>query len=156
MHASQSDLSMPRGFVLAGAALILFTLLVTAVSGLTDVGTVRLSPVTATESKDLTFEIRADGAVHVREPARPAVLHIVPARGNEGFVKVALQTFIRDRDAVGIKSELNLRLMRQGDGRLWLEDLATNRRLTLDAFGSGNAKVFAKFFDAKVSVVQKP
>jgi hypothetical protein len=32
-----------------------------------------------------------------------------------------------------------------------LEDLATHRRLTLDAFGSGNAKVFAKFLDVMTS-----
>jgi putative photosynthetic complex assembly protein len=156
MSTSAAEVSMPRGFVLGGAGLILFAVLLTAIAGWTDVGTVRLAPVTATESKDLTFEIRADGAVHVRELARPTVTHIVPARGNEGFVKVALQTFIRDRDAVGIKSDLNVRLMRQVDGRMWLEDLATHRRLTLDAFGSGNAKVFAKFFDAKVSDIQKP
>jgi putative photosynthetic complex assembly protein len=149
MSTTPADHLMPRGFVQGGAALIIFALLVTAASSWTEVGTVRLAPVTATESKDLTFELRADGAVHVHDVARSGMMHVVPARGNEGFVKVALQTFIRDRDAAGIKSDLTVRLMRQDDGRMWLEDLTTQRRLTLDAFGSGNAKVFARFFDGK-------
>jgi putative photosynthetic complex assembly protein len=88
-------------------------------------------------------------------------LHVVPATGNEGFVKVALQTFVRDRTAANITADQPFRLMRHYDKdggamRLWLEDLATHRRLTLDAFGSGNAKVFAKFLDVKTSEVKTP
>jgi putative photosynthetic complex assembly protein len=150
MTTSTTEDAIPRGAVIAGAGLIIFALLATAAARLTEVGTVRLAPITATESKVLTFEPRADGSMLVRDVSNPSSTYIVPATGNEGFVRVALQSLIRERDALGIKPDAPYRLIRQDGGRLWLEDLATQRRLTLDAFGSGNAKVFAKFLDAKL------
>ncbi len=149
MTTSTTEDAIPRGAVWGGAGLIVFALLATATARLTDVGTVRSAPVTPTDSKILTFEPRVDGSMLVREVGNPRASHVVPATGNEGFVRVALQSMIRERDALGIKPDAPYRLMRQDGGRLWLEDLATQRRLTLDAFGSGNAKVFAKFLDAK-------
>jgi putative photosynthetic complex assembly protein len=158
MTTTALDDAIPQYMLRGGIALVLLALAATAVARLTDVGTVRVTPVAATESKDLFFDIRGDGSVIVRDAsaATSNPLHVVPATGNEGFVRVALQTFVRDRTAANISSDAPFRLMRQYDSgagatRLWLEDLATNRRLTLDAFGSGNAKVFAKFLDVKTS-----
>jgi putative photosynthetic complex assembly protein len=154
---------IPQAALRAGIAIVLLTLAATAFARLTDVGTVRVAPVVATESRDLLFDMRSDGSVVVLDAnsAASTPLHVVPATGNEGFVKVALQTFVRDRTAANIKPDAPYRLMRQYDSsagatRLWLEDLATHRRLTLDAFGSGNAKVFAKFLDVKTSHAIQP
>jgi putative photosynthetic complex assembly protein len=154
---------IPQVALRAGIAIVLLTLAATAFGRLTDVGTVRVAPVMASESRDLLFDLRSDGSVVVLDAnsASANPLHVVPATGNEGFVRVALQTFVRDRTAANIKSDAPFRLMRQYDSnagatRLWLEDLATQRRLTLDAFGSGNAKVFAKFLDVKTSHATQP
>ncbi len=154
---------IPQIALRAGIAMVLLTLAATAFARVTDVGTVRVTPVAATESRDLLFDIRSDGSVLVLDANGAAAnpLHVVPATGDEGFVRVALQTFVRDRTAANIKADEPFRLMRQydknaGATRLWLEDLATHRRLTLDAFGSGNAKVFAKFLDVKTSEVKTP
>ena len=154
MSTTARDDTIPRVALLGGMALVIFALVATLFARWTEVGTMRLAPVTAQESRDLVFDMRSDGSVLVREVATTEALHVVPAAGNEGFVKVALQTFVRDRTALGISADKPYRLMRQRTGgpdgeRLWLEDLATHRRLTLDAFGSGNAKVFAKFLDER-------
>jgi putative photosynthetic complex assembly protein len=137
---------IPRVLLFAGAAVIILTLLATTAARLSEIGTVRVTAVTGVVSKDLSLEKLADGTVLLREVARPEIAHVVPPTGNDGFVRVALQSLMRDRDIAGITaSSTPFRLMRQDGGRLWLEDLATNRRLTLDAFGTGNAKVFEKF-----------
>jgi putative photosynthetic complex assembly protein len=155
--------AIPQVALRAGIAIVLLALAATAFARLTDIGTVRVMPVAATESRDLIFDLRSDGsvAVHDAKASAKSPLHVVPATGNEGFVRVALQTFVRDRTTAGIAAEAPYRLMRQYDAmsgapRLWLEDLATQRRLTLDAFGSGNAKVFAKFLDVKTSDARTP
>jgi putative photosynthetic complex assembly protein len=148
-YAHDGD-AIPRVLLIAGAGMIVLTLLATAVARLTEVGTLRVAPVTYVESKDLALEKLVDGTVLLREVARPGIVHVVPPTGNDGFVRVALQSLMRDRDMAGIAaSDKPFRLMRQDGGRLWLEDLATNRRLTLEAFGSGNAKVFEKFLTSR-------
>jgi putative photosynthetic complex assembly protein len=160
--SAQGD-AIPQVALRAGIAIVLLALAATAFARLTEIGTVRVMPVAAAESRDLIFDIRGDGSVAVLDAkaSTASPLHIVPAAGNEGFVRVALQTFVRDRAPAGIAPDAPYRLMRQYDAstgvpRLWLEDLATQRRLTLDAFGSGNAKVFAKFLDVKTSDARTP
>jgi putative photosynthetic complex assembly protein len=158
------DHTIPQVALRGGIAIVLLALATATFARLTDIGTVRVAPVVAaTESRDLIFDIRRDGSVAVLDAnaTTASPLHVVPATGNEGFVRVALQTFVRDRTAAGIKENVPFRLMRQHSSdayatRLWLEDLATHRRLTLDAFGSGNAKVFAKFLDVKTSDAGMP
>ncbi len=157
MSSTISEDAIPRVALLGGMAVVVFAVVATLFARWTDVGIVRLTPVVAQESRDLVFDIRGDGSILVREADKGQALRTVPATGNEGFVRVALQTFVRDRTALGIQLDAPYRLMRQRTGgldgdRLWLEDLTTQRRLTLDAFGSGNAKVFAKFLDERKAV----
>jgi putative photosynthetic complex assembly protein len=135
--------------VLAGTALIGFSLLVAGFARLTDLGTHHLSPVVAVHSKDLTFAERADGTMVVTDVARPDVPQIVNLRTN-GFIKIALDSLTRERRAAGADPSTPYRLMREADGRLWLEDLATQRRLTVDGFGPPNTRSFAQLLDPEL------
>ena len=135
--------------VLGGAALIVFALTVTTVARVSDIGTVRLQPVTAVESKELSFEARADGTVLVSEFGQTDAARVVRPADGDGFVQVALQSLVREREAAGVTMAAPYRLMRQEGGRLWLEDPATQRRLTLDAFGPGSARAFLQLFDTR-------
>jgi putative photosynthetic complex assembly protein len=134
------------GPVMNGAALIAFVIVAAAAARWTDVGTVRVAPVIATESKDLLFEERADGSVVVTDAVRPEMVRVVHPSSPEGFIRVALQSLVRERQNAGVATSAPYRLVRDAGGRIWLEDLATNRRLTLDAFGGGNARAFSQLF----------
>ena len=136
--------------VRAGAALVVFALAVTSFARLTEVGTHRLQPVTAAVSKDLVFVDQTDGSVLAIEAGNAAEQRSSDPK-TDGFIRVALTSIKRDRIAAAVSQDLPLRVMRDTNGRLWLEDPATSRRMSVDAFGPVNARAFAKLLDDRRS-----
>ena len=79
----------------------------------------------------------------VRDLTDPrATFRIEP--GGNGFVRVAMRSMARERFLRGIGEEQPFRIGRDADQRYWLEDMATGRRIGLDAFGGGNARSFTQ------------
>ena len=141
---------VPRGPLLAAAALIIATLVGVATIRATgvDVSTRSQAPVVA--QRALHFEDMPDGGVRVLEalPGQaPQQLQVIDA-GAGGFLRGALRALVRQRRAAGVGAEAPFVLTARADGRLTLVDPATTERVDLESFGPTNAAVFAQLLAA--------
>ena len=64
--------------------------------------------------------------------------------GTNGFVRIVMRGFARDRLNLGIGSEPPFELTRWQDGRLTITDPSTGHRTELVGFGTTNVDAFAK------------
>ncbi len=69
-----------------------------------------------------------------------------------GFMRQTLRGLVRDRRRLGLGDETPFVLTHWNDGRLSLDDPATDRRLELESFGETNAGAFAQLFQASGGV----
>ena len=146
--ASDAENAVPMTIpVIGGAALIAFALIVSLTAKLTGVGATGPIAIVPVETKELTFDVRPGGITVVTDVASPSKVRVAdPAKG-QGFVQIAIESLTRERVALGLSTQAPIRLLRQADDRLWLEDPTTGRRLALDAFGPVSARAFAQFLD---------
>ncbi len=151
MDDVQSEQIVPRGLLFGAVALVCLAMAAAGASSHWDFGSTRIALAAPINTTDLRFEDRADGAIVVRSVEAPATARVLEP-GTNGFVRVALRSLARERHAAGTGAEVPFRLTRQPDGRFWLEDLATGRRIGLDAFGAANAKSFAQLLTPERSV----
>ena len=84
------------------------------------------------------FEAPDDRLVYTIEPG-----------SNSGFVRGVLRGFARERHRSGIGIEPPFLLSALTDGRLFLEDPETGRKVPLDGFGQTNAEAFARLLVAE-------
>jgi putative photosynthetic complex assembly protein len=95
------------------------------------------------ESRDLRFTDRIDGAVVALEgPENREVAVIAP--GTNGFLRGVLRGLARERKSMNIGDQVAFRIVRRSGGRLAIEDLATGRRVDLEAFGPTNTEAFSR------------
>jgi putative photosynthetic complex assembly protein len=141
----------PWAPVVVGAGLLLVTLAVT------DFGNLILNPGTnpktgtAILSRSITFEDRADGGVIVRNAESGAlVLALEPTAEptSNGFLRGSVRALTRERKKDQIGRSTPFRLIAWDDGRLTLEDPATNQRIALEAFGDTQKAVFMQILEA--------
>lgn len=97
--------------------------------------------------RELRFEDGADGSVIVRMPGHDAPLQVLT--GEQGFLRGTIRGLVRTRKAEGLGPEVPFRLIAWADGRLTLEDPATDRKLDLSAFGPMNTTVFGNLLTAE-------
>lgn len=135
---------MPRGPLIAAAGLVAISLMAVGVARWSGFEPVRLAPAPVVETHDLHFVDRPGGVVDVMEGGeRIAVL----ASGYDGFVRVVLRSFTRDRKLRGLGREEPFRISRHADGRLSIEDRATFRTVDLAGFGVDNVAAFARLIE---------
>ena len=142
---------VPRGPLLAAAALVLATVVGVATIRATGVDVSTRSQAAVVAQRALHFEDRPDGSVQVLEAvpgqaARPLQV-IDPGAG--GFLRGALRALVRQRRAAGVGAEAPFVLTARADGRLTLVDPATTERVDLESFGPTNAAVFAGLLRAR-------
>ncbi|MBS0240581.1 MAG: photosynthetic complex assembly protein PuhC [Proteobacteria bacterium] len=125
-------------FGLAGGAVVLALL-----GQLTGVGATRLSEPGHSETVDLLFEDGPGGSITVSEATRTRQPIVIAPR-EHGFVRTALRSLARERQAEGTGAAIPFRLGRTDAGNLWLRDLASGRLLYLDAYGPQSASSFGK------------
>jgi putative photosynthetic complex assembly protein len=118
----------------------------TAAARLAGVGTVGIEAAPVTLSRDLLFLDQEGGLIAVRDAHRQQHVAVLEP-GSSGFVRVVVRGLARERLSAGIGPDVPFRLMRHSDGRLSLQDLATGRIVTLNAFGSANAAAFAPLIE---------
>jgi putative photosynthetic complex assembly protein len=63
--------------------------------------------------------------------------------GEQGFLRSTLRALVRERKRQNIGPDAPMQLLGRADGRLTLLDPSTQQRIDLEAFGPGNAAVFA-------------
>jgi putative photosynthetic complex assembly protein len=95
--------------------------------------------------KILKFEDRDDGGVTVIDATTNQIIDVV--QGEAGFVRGILRTIARERRIRGIGKDAPIRLISYTDGRLVLQDTATNTNIELGSFGSNNVQNFRVFLN---------
>ncbi len=139
---------VPRGGVLAAAALVLFALAAVTTVRLTGVGAVHMVLPAPIESRDLQFEDGKNGAVLVYDASDHRLVDTL-APGSNGFVRVVLRGLARERRLGDIGAQPPFRLTRFAGGQITLTDTANDRQIDLGAFGSGNADAFARLMNLR-------
>ena len=64
--------------------------------------------------------------------------------GTENFIRGVMRGLARERRSHSLDRETPFRIARHSDGRLTLQDLATGRRIDLQAFGPTNVGSFER------------
>jgi putative photosynthetic complex assembly protein len=136
----------PRGALLGAAALVGLALVSAATGRVTGIGVTGAPTAAPVSSRDLRFEDRGDGAVAVYDADTGTVVDVLPP-GSNGFLRGVLRGLARDRKRQEIGAEPPFRLTRWADGRLSIEDTATQQRIELASFGPTNATAFARLLD---------
>ncbi|MDP3503420.1 MAG: photosynthetic complex assembly protein PuhC [Myxococcales bacterium] len=137
---------VPRGVLYAAGAMILLSL---ALAGYSRAGVLaqlaqpRPAPL---ERAVLSFQDQNDGSVAVLDPAGVQVTSIAPE--SNGFVRGVLRGMYRERKLESLGSNATFILTLEHNGRLFLEDTQTLRRVDLSAFGPTNAAAFKRLLDA--------
>ncbi len=127
-----------------------FTIAFASVARLTDTGATRLKLAAVEQSRPLLFADTPEGGVAVFDARDRKQVAVLPA-GNHGFVRVVLHGLAQDRAVSGIGADVPFNLNRLQDGSAVLEDPATGRIVTLNAFGSNNLEAFTQLFDQQVA-----
>lgn len=152
MAASHHDeVTVPRGALLAVAALLAASLLAAGAGRWAGLGTPTPDPaesrrLLALDGRALHFLDRPDGGVEVLDAAsgrRVQALH-----GELGFVRGALRALVRERQRRGLGPDQPFLLGLDEARRLTLADPATGVRLDLAAFGEAPAAAFARLLQA--------
>ena len=94
------------------------------------------------DSRLLRFEQAADGQITVRDGTTGETI-TATAPGAEGFLKGLNRMRMADETAGAVP----YRLERLTNGQLLLIDTASGVKLDLNAYGRGNAAVFAEFLE---------
>ena len=125
---------LPRPALAGIAALVAFTLGVTAVYRLGGQPPMRHAEGSVVDSRLLRFSDRPEGGIRVEDATDgSAVLVIYP--GEDGFVRGVLRGLARERRSHEIGAHPPFRLARLADGRLTIEDTATARRIAFWSWG---------------------
>jgi putative photosynthetic complex assembly protein len=98
------------------------------------------------ESRLLRFEQAADGRITVVDGTTGQAITDAPP-GAEGFLKGALRGLNRIRMAGDTAPGAPYRLEQMANGQLLLIDTVSGVALDLNAYGRGNAAVFAEFLE---------
>lgn len=154
MGGEPVEQTFPRGVLIAAGLLLAFAIVAAGFGRTTRIGTVALDESTAFESVRVRFEDRADGAVVVLDGATGAERARIAA-GEGGFLRGVLRGLARERAQSGIGSTPPFELTRWQDGRLSLEDLATGRRIEIDAFGPDNVASFRRLLASANETLQQ-
>lgn len=144
MSTARSVDSMPRGPILAIAALLLAAILAAGLARQSG-STARAPDAPVVAARSLLFADRADGGVDVTDAATGGV--VAEIQGEAGFLRGALRALTRERRMRSIGAQAPFELMARADGRLTLADPATGRRIDLESFGPANAGVFSRLLE---------
>ncbi len=149
MATHTHNIQLPRGLLLAAVLLVGGVLLAVATVRISGVDISTRSQAATVAERQLRFEDAPDGSIRVIDAggAAPVVVQTIAA-GEGGFLRGALRALVRARRSAGVGAATPFHLVAHADGRLTLEDPATQQRLALESFGPTNAAVFAQLLAA--------
>jgi putative photosynthetic complex assembly protein len=133
----------PRAPLVGAAVMICGTIAFALAARMFDFGTTHIEYTKPLESRELRFEDRADGSVAVLDAKDGSLIELMTP-GTNGFVRIVMRGFARDRMNLGIGSQPPFELTRWEDGRLTMADPSTGHRTELVGFGTTNVGAFAK------------
>jgi putative photosynthetic complex assembly protein len=149
MSNHDHDRTLPRGALLAVAALIGVSLVsVIAVRILQPQGARAPIEAAVVDSRDLRFVDVGKGEVAIYDwPDGRLVETLDP--GTDNFIRGVIRGLARERRSVDAGTDTPFRLSRFDNGQLTLEDTATGRVLTLEAYGATNAASFSRLLQTQ-------
>lgn len=137
----------PKQMLWAAAAIIVFSIGISAVGRFTGFGTVNNPVAEPRAAYELLFADQADGSVAIRDAASgDLVIRLEP--GTNGFARSVLRGLARERKLEGIGAAVPFTVASWADGRLTLGDPATGRLVELNAFGATQIETFAGILEA--------
>jgi putative photosynthetic complex assembly protein len=142
MHEHDHATSVPRGALIAMAALVALSIFAAGYVRMTGGYTVAAPDAVPVISIQLRFEDRADGGIRVLNASDGTTIKEM-APGTHGFVRGMLRGLARDRYVHGVGPMPAFELTRWSDGRHSITDTATGTVLHLAAYGFNNVKEFA-------------
>ncbi|MGQ0672661.1 MAG: photosynthetic complex assembly protein PuhC [Hyphomicrobium sp.] len=146
MNEQVAEQTFPTGALVAALFMILIAIAFALTARLTDVGATRLTLPEPVETLSIRFADLAGGSIGITEADTGRQIQVL-APGEAGFVRVVMRGLAMERMASGLGPETPFNLSRLADGRSVIDDPATGRVVTLDAFGAGNAQTFAAILD---------
>jgi putative photosynthetic complex assembly protein len=142
----------PNGALIAIGALVALSLAATAATRWqappAPTPAAQAQALVAVRAIDLKFADAPDGSVRVSDARGDRPIETL-APGTNGFIRGVMRGLAHDRERRGLGAKAPFRLADVGHGRLVLVDLATGRRIDLEAFGVGNRDAFAQLLPAK-------
>lgn len=148
----QGPSSVPRGFLIGAACLIVLTIVSAAAARIAGFPQQDRPQSKPAMMRVLRFEDRANGSIAVfdakaAKPGTTAKPVDVIAPESNGFIRATLRGLARKRRLAGIES-IDFVLTAWADGRLTLDDPATGGLVELEAFGHTNEEAFARLLIA--------
>ena len=141
---------IPRAMLVGVGAVLALAILAAGALRLSGLNVVALPPSRAVASRDLRFEDRSDRGVDVRDAVTGLLVETIPPKTG-GFLRGVMRGLLYDyRYGIhrsGEAADHSFRLTQWADGRLSLDDTASHQRIELEAFGSTNRDVFARFLE---------
>jgi len=150
-HHHHHDINVPRGALIAAAALISLTIAAVAIFRFLDLDPAAQipDPDQSVMVKQLRFEDSSEGTVLIYEVVEnqpDRVVHVVQP-GEGGFIRGVLRSFARARRASNIGRHYPFLLKLQTNGTVLLEDPQTQQMIDLQAFGPTNIESFRMLFE---------
>lgn len=142
------DHAIPRGALLGLLGLVVVSLLAVVTAQAFGYKADRPVPDDIVEQRDLRFSDGSDGIVYVWDASSDALLTSLKP-GADNFIRGVLRGLARERRSHALDRVTPFRLARHSDGRVTLHDLATGRRIDLQAFGRTNVDAFARLLTAR-------
>lgn len=135
----------PRAALLGAGLLIAVNLVLVGAVQISKIGAPpRPDPVWADAEPVEARALRFDGDRVVDADSGRLVAELGPT---DGFVRTVIETFAFERDKHGLATAPVFRLTRWADGRWSIEDVETDTRINLGAFGEANKSAFYKLLD---------
>ena len=95
----------------------------------------------------LFFQDGADGVIRVLDASAASLesAELLSLQvGDDGFIRSVMRGLVRERKSRGIGPAEPFLLGAYGDGRLYVDDPATDRQVVVTAFGPDNVKAFLR------------
>lgn len=146
MNEQVAEQTFPTGALIAAFVMIVIAMAFALTARLTDIGATRLSLPEPVETLSIRIADLDGGSIGITDATTGRSIQTL-APGEAGFVRVVMRGLALERQASGLGPETPFDLSRLADGRSVINDPATGRVVTLDAFGAGNAQTFAAILD---------
>ena len=144
--------AIPRGALIGIGLMLAGTIALAGITHATNAQHVTMPPTHAVATIDLAFQDLPGGGIAVTEAGTArAVETIAPETGH--FLRGIIRALVFGHRRAGEQGQTAFRLTRWADGRLSIADPVTRESFELEAFGSTNVAVFARFLDAPAKKV---
>jgi len=144
MSGPFGDKPIPRTLLIGVGALLALVIVLVGVARVTGYKLgVPPAEAVAVDSRDVIFIDQEDGGVLVLEAGSRARIDVL-SPGTYGFVRGAMRALAREHRGLERGADAPFRLTAWNDGRVTLDDLTTQARIELKAYGPTNAEAFSR------------